>query len=244
MEPFQRQVDECNPLIPGYTGYIPYRFYRIGTSFGNDSVWCVNAFREATQRKCDQMEELRLTAATAPQLPPLVSNEEIINVLDDYNSKHHPNVLGPVETKRSLLEPPIPGWTGFVPRSKVTEFGHGARYHVMAENCYRDFQNSLDRAKQDPATKESIKEIPATKLKESRPYQRFYRPEGMMPKYTGHIPHERSGIGKTFGNVSRSCSVCNHPEVSYGIYLDKKRKAVKFQEPIKEEKIPLTAANN
>lgn len=67
---------------------------------------------------------------------------------------HH--FAGPVETKRSLLEPPMPGWTGFVPRSKVTEFGHGARYHVMAENCYRDFQNSLDRAKQDPATKESM----------------------------------------------------------------------------------------
>lgn len=24
----------------------------------------------------------------------------------------------------------------------------------------------------------------------SRPQQRFYRPEGMMPKYTGHIPRK------------------------------------------------------
>uniref|UniRef100_A0A8D0BHE3 Sperm microtubule inner protein 5 n=1 Tax=Salvator merianae TaxID=96440 RepID=A0A8D0BHE3_SALMN len=153
MEAFRREVDEGHPLIPGYTGYIPLRFYRIGTSFGNDSVWCVNAFRDATQKKTNQMDELRYTAATAPQLPPICSNEDVINVLDDYNYKHHPNVL--VETKRSLLEPPIPGWTGFVPRSKVTEFGHGVRYHVMAENCYQDFKNSLDRDKRSPDTQET-----------------------------------------------------------------------------------------
>lgn len=61
---------------------------------------------------------------------------------------------GPVETKRSLLEPPIPGWTGFVPRSKVTEHGHGVRYHVMAENCYQDFKDTLDRLRHDQASKD------------------------------------------------------------------------------------------
>uniref|UniRef100_A0A8C6X7Z0 Sperm microtubule inner protein 5 n=1 Tax=Naja naja TaxID=35670 RepID=A0A8C6X7Z0_NAJNA len=152
MTAFRRQVDEYHPLIPGYTGYIPLRFYRVGTSFGNDSVWCVNTFRDITDRKNDQVAELRHTAATTPQLPPICPNEEILNVLDDYNYKHHPNVLGPVDTKRSFLEPPIPGWGGFVPRSRVTEFGHGVRYHVMAENCYRDFKNSLDRVK-DPTGK-------------------------------------------------------------------------------------------
>ncbi|XP_025025767.1 uncharacterized protein C10orf82 homolog [Python bivittatus] len=239
MTAFRRQVDECHPLIPGYTGYIPLRFYRVGTSFGNDSVWCVNTFRDITERKSDQVAELRHTAATTPQLPPLCTNEEVLNVLDDYNYKHHPNVLGIVETKRSLLEPPIPGWTGFVPRSKVTEFGHGVRYHVMAENCYQDFKNSLDRNKQYPAGKDPMKDVPVTKG--SHPRQRFYRPEGMMPKYTGHIPHERSGLGKTFGNVSRSCSVCSHPDESYGAYLTKKRKAEKVQEQIKEDKKALTA---
>ncbi|XP_042311976.1 uncharacterized protein C10orf82 homolog [Sceloporus undulatus] len=236
MSAYRRQVDEHHPLIPGYTGYIPLRYYRIGTSFGNDSVWCVNTFRDVTQRKSNQVNALRYAAATDPQLPPICSNEDVINVLDDYNYKHHPNVLGPVETKRSLLEPPIPGWTGFVPRSRVTEFGQGVRYHVMAENCYQDFKNSLDRVKYGPATREEMKEVQVTKLKESRPHQRFYRPEGMLPKYTGHIPHERSGIGKTFGNVCRSCSVCNHSDVSYGAYLAKKHKAENVQEPMKEDK--------
>ncbi|KAJ7325236.1 hypothetical protein JRQ81_018256 [Phrynocephalus forsythii] len=236
MKAYRRQVDERHPLIPGYTGYIPLRFYRIGTSYGSDSVWCVNAFRDVTQKKSDQLNDLRCTAATAPRLPPICSNEEIINVLDDYNYNHHPNVVGPVESRRSLPEPPIPGWTGFVPRSKVTEFGHGVRYHVMAENCYQDFKDSLDRVKHDPDSKEPKKEVQLAKPKMTRPHQRFYRPEGMLPKYTGHIPHERSGIGKTFGNVCRSCSVCFHPDVSYGAYLAKKRKAEKMQELTQEEK--------
>nr|XP_020635633.1 uncharacterized protein C10orf82 homolog [Pogona vitticeps]XP_020635634.1 uncharacterized protein C10orf82 homolog [Pogona vitticeps]XP_020635635.1 uncharacterized protein C10orf82 homolog [Pogona vitticeps] len=241
MKAYRRQVDERHPLIPGYTGYIPLRFYRIGSSYGNDSVWCVNAFRETTQKKSDQMNELRCIAATAPRLPPICSNEEIINVLDDYNYKHHPNVVGPVESRRSLPEPPIPGWTGFVPRSKVTEFGHGVRYHVMAENCYQDFKDTLGRIKHDPHSKEPMEEVQVAKPKVTRPHQRFYRPEGMLPKYTGHIPHERSGIGKTFGNVCRSCSVCSHPDVSYGAYLAKKRKAKKLQEVTQEEKKVLTA---
>ncbi|XP_060097532.1 sperm-associated microtubule inner protein 5 [Heteronotia binoei] len=230
------QVDESHPLIPGYTGYIPLKFYRIGTSFGNDSVSCVNAFRDMTEKKNDQKDELRTIAATTPQLPPICSNEEIIGVLDDYNYKLHPYVLGPVETKRHLLEPPIPGWTGFVPRSKVTEFGHGVRYHVMAENCYQDFKDMLDRVHAGPASKESKGESHVSKIcRHSPQYQRCYRPEGMLPKYTGHIPHERSGIGKTFGNVCRSCSVCSHGDKSYGAYLAKKHKAETDQEQLKDE---------
>ncbi|KAJ6669040.1 hypothetical protein lerEdw1_007849 [Lerista edwardsae] len=234
MTAFRRQVDDGHPLIPGYTGYIPLRFYRIGTSFGSDSVHCVNEFREAIDRKSQQMCELRHAAATAPPLPPICSNEEMIDILDDYNYKRHPYVLGPVETRRALLEPPIPGWTGFVPRSRVTEFGHGARYHVMAENCYQDFKKLLERGGQDPSIMDT-KGVLQAKTTFSRPQQRFYRPEGMMPKYTGHIPHERSGIGRTFGNISRSCSVCNHKDENYGAYLTKKRKAEQVLEQMVNE---------
>lgn len=59
---------------------------------------------------------------------------------------------GTVVTKRSLLEPPIPGWTGFVPRARVTELGHGVRYHEMAKHCYQDFKDLIDRVHYDPAS--------------------------------------------------------------------------------------------
>ncbi|KAG8135582.1 hypothetical protein E2320_008595, partial [Naja naja] len=188
-------------------------FYRVGTSFGNDSVWCVNTFRDITDRKNDQVAELRHTAATTPQLPPICPNEEILNVLDDYNYKHHPNVLGTVL------------WT---PR----EASWNHPYQAGVALC-------LDPGSQNLVMEYAIiKKVPVTKDSQQ---QRFYRPEGMMPKYTGHIPHERSGLGRTFGNICRSCSVCSHTDKNYGAYLSKKRKMEKGQEQIKENKETLIA---
>uniref|UniRef100_A0A8D2KTX0 Chromosome 10 open reading frame 82 n=1 Tax=Varanus komodoensis TaxID=61221 RepID=A0A8D2KTX0_VARKO len=182
----QKNKNEKDFLL--FLGYIPFRFYRIGSSFGNDSVWCVNAFRDATQRKTDQANELRCLAATAPQLPPLCSNEDIINVLDDYNYKRHPNVLGIV----CLLEPPMPGWTGFVPRSKVTEHGHGVRYHVMAENCYKDFKDCLDRVSHDYCQTllvTAAKWLPHEVCQRTRPSVCRTYLVCLKPGQAGHIPH-------------------------------------------------------
>ncbi|XP_065408468.1 sperm-associated microtubule inner protein 5-like [Chrysemys picta bellii] len=136
-----------------------------------------------------------------------------------------PGYTGTVITKRSLLEPPIPGWTGFVPRARVTELGYGVPYHEMTKNCYQDFKNLRDQVCYDPTSNfQRGKMYEVSKVPNA--YQRFYRPEGMLPKYSGHIPHEHLVIGKTFGNLCRSCSVCTHTEESYGAHLTKKRNAM------------------
>lgn len=41
--------------------------------------------------------------------------------------------------KKPMHEPPIPGWAGFLPRARVTEYGCATRYTVMAKKCYEDF---------------------------------------------------------------------------------------------------------
>uniref|UniRef100_A0A8C3FBB4 Uncharacterized protein n=1 Tax=Chrysemys picta bellii TaxID=8478 RepID=A0A8C3FBB4_CHRPI len=184
MKPNQKPVEACNRLIPGYTGYVPQRFYRIGTTYGDDSMACMTLFHNATQRSRDAQNGLRYIAATTPKLPSICSNEDVLQALYDYNSKHHPYMLGTVITKRSLLEPPIPGWTGFVPRARVTELGYGVPYHEMTKNCYQDFKNLRDQVCYDPTSKMyEVSKVPNA-------YQRFYRPEGMLPKYSGHIPRK------------------------------------------------------
>ncbi|XP_062436368.1 sperm-associated microtubule inner protein 5 [Rhea pennata] len=193
-------------------------------------------FCNTTQRRKDAKNELRRIAATTPQLPPICRNEDVLQVLYNYNYKHHPNRLGSVIIERSLLDPPIPGWTGFVPRAKVTELGHGVRYRVMAKNCFQDFKNLVDRIPYNSSISvhrgETHEMIEVRKIPHA--YQRFYRPEGMMPKYTGHIPHKHLIAGKTFGNLCRSSSVCTHTEDSYGAYLTKKQNAlVKHQQTMK-----------
>ncbi|XP_074855780.1 sperm-associated microtubule inner protein 5 [Carettochelys insculpta] len=226
MQSNQKLVDMGNPLIPGYTGYIPQRFYRIGTTYGDDSKACMTSFHSASQRNRDKLDELRYIAANTPKLPFICSNEDVLQALHDYNYKHHPYMLGPVVTKRSLLEPPVPGWTGFVPRARVTELGYGVRYHEMTKNCYQDFKNLINQVHYDVSNnlhKGKMNEVKVSKVSNTCP--RFYRPEGMLPKYSGHIPHEHLVIGKTFGNLCRSCSVCTHTEESYGAHLTKKRNA-------------------
>nr|XP_025039362.1 uncharacterized protein C10orf82 homolog isoform X1 [Pelodiscus sinensis] len=235
MQPNQNTVDVWNSLIPGYTGYIPQRFYRIGTTYGDDSMACMTSFHSATQRNKETVDELKHIAATTPKLPPICSNEDVLQALYEYNYKHHPHVLGTIETKRHFLEPPIPGWTGFVPRARVTELGYGIRYHEMAKKCFQDFKNIVNKVHCDPSNnlhkgkKDEVKVSKGPSID-----RRFYRPEGMLPKYSGHIPHERLVIGKTFGNLCRSCSVCSHMEESYGVYLTKKHNAaLKLQKNLK-----------
>ncbi|KAM8806083.1 sperm-associated microtubule inner protein 5 [Eudromia elegans] len=223
----RKYLDVRNPPIPGYTGHIPLAFGSIGSSYGRDSVVCTGLFRNTTRRRRDARNELWRGAATTPQLPPICCNDDVLQVLYDYNYKHHPNRLGTVLIEKSLLDPPLPGWTGFVPRAKVTELGHGVRYHVMAKNCFQDFKNLINRVPYDSsisAQRGETHDIEVRKVPQT--YQRFYRPEGMMPKYTGHIPHKHLIAGKTFGNLCRSSSVCTHTEDSYGVYLTKKQKAL------------------
>uniref|UniRef100_A0A8C7A088 Chromosome 10 open reading frame 82 n=1 Tax=Nothoprocta perdicaria TaxID=30464 RepID=A0A8C7A088_NOTPE len=141
----RKNFDARNLPIPGYTGHIPLKFCSIGTSYGGDAVVYVTLFRNATQRHREARNELRRRAATTPQLPPICCNEDVLQVLYDYNYKHHPNRLGTVITERNLLDPPLPGWTGFVPRARVTELGHGVRYRVMAKNCFQDFKNLINQ---------------------------------------------------------------------------------------------------
>ncbi|XP_019357708.1 PREDICTED: uncharacterized protein C10orf82 homolog [Gavialis gangeticus] len=226
MKPIRKYVDACNPLLPGYTGYIPQRCDRVGTSYGNDSFVCMTSMYNAVQRNNDKKDELRYIAATTPRLPPICCNEDVLQALYEYNYKHHPYMLGTEETKRSLLEPPIPGWTGFVPRAKVTDLGDGVRYHEMAKNCYQDFKNIIDQVTCDPSSKINKGEKPNVEVSHiPKVYHRSYRPEGMIPKYTGHVPHQHLIVGKTYGNLCRSCSACSHKEACYGTYLTKKHRA-------------------
>lgn len=55
--------------------------------------------------------------------------------------------------KRHMAEPPIPGYTGYIPRKDATETGLRSRYHEAATNSFESFmdENSLHfRKLQEP----------------------------------------------------------------------------------------------
>ncbi|XP_038614465.1 uncharacterized protein C10orf82 homolog isoform X2 [Tachyglossus aculeatus] len=145
-KPFIRSI----PIPPGYSGYIPLIQHLVGNNFAEDTEHCLETFHRATQRRKDQLEELRHIAATSPKHQAVCSHESVLRAIHDYYHLHHPMLLETKEMKRPLPESPIPGWTGYLPRANVTELGLGVRYQVMAKNCYKDFLELTERAKKAP----------------------------------------------------------------------------------------------
>ena len=48
------------------------------------------------------------------------------------------------EDKRPWLEPPIPGYEGYIPRIGTTELGLGGRYHVATGDGLKAFKAEKD----------------------------------------------------------------------------------------------------
>ncbi|KAM6185630.1 sperm-associated microtubule inner protein 5 [Rhynchocyon petersi] len=134
------------PVTPGYSGFVPFLSCE-GTPGEDNISQCLKIFREKTQKYKDQLEELRRSAATAPKLKPICSQESVLRALHEYYRQNHPMSLECKNIKKPLEEPPIPGWAGYLPRAKVTELGCATRYTVMARNCYKDFLDIIERTK-------------------------------------------------------------------------------------------------
>ncbi|XP_011537645.1 sperm-associated microtubule inner protein 5 isoform X3 [Homo sapiens] len=169
------------PITPGYSGFVPFLSCQ-GMSKEDDMNHCVKTFQEKTQRYKEQLRELCCAVATAPKLKPVNSEETVLQALHQYNLQYHPLILECKYVKKPLQEPPIPGWAGYLPRAKVTEFGCGTRYTVMAKNCYKDFLEITERAKKAHLKPyEEIYGVSSTKT--SAPSPKVLQHEELLPKY-------------------------------------------------------------
>ncbi|XP_051003117.1 uncharacterized protein C10orf82 homolog [Acomys russatus] len=144
-ETFMRKL----PITPGYCGFIPWLSCQ-GTPSEDHMNPCVKAFQERTQRYKEQMDDLNSSVASTPPLKPICSEDTVLWVLHEYAKKYHPLTLECKNMKKPMREPPIPGWAGYLPRARVTEFGCATRYTIMAQKCYEDFLDLVERAKRAP----------------------------------------------------------------------------------------------
>ncbi|XP_002718777.1 sperm-associated microtubule inner protein 5 [Oryctolagus cuniculus] len=169
------------PITPGYSGFVPFVSCQGGSS-EEDVGHCLKTFQESTRRYKAQLEELRCLVATAPTLKPVCSEETVQRAVHEYYRKYHPLSLECKYIKKPPEEPPIPGWAGYLPRARVTEFGCATRYTVMARNCYRDFLNITEQARRarlkpyEVTHGVSTPQLPA-------PSPRVLIHGGLLPKY-------------------------------------------------------------
>ncbi|XP_011715316.1 sperm-associated microtubule inner protein 5 isoform X1 [Macaca nemestrina] len=213
------------PITPGYSGFIPFLSCQ-GTSREDDMNHCVKTFQEKTQHYKDQLREFCCAVATAPKLKPVNSEEMVLRALHQYNQQHHPLLLECKYVKKPLQEPPIPGWAGYLPRARVTEFGCGTRYTVMAKNCYKDFLDITERAKKAHLKPyEEIYGVSSTKT--SAPSPKVLQHEELLPKYPDFsIPDESCpALGRPLREDPRTpltCGCAQRPSIpcSGKIYLE------------------------
>ncbi|KAK2187649.1 hypothetical protein NP493_158g00003 [Ridgeia piscesae] len=130
---------------------------------------------------------------------------------------HQPILLA---DRRSQLEPPMPGYNGYIPRIYTTEMGLGCRYNNMTRNGLHMFRAEQDAHFETMRQPVSVKAPPTPVKGPTATYsQRVYLPDGMIPKYTGYVPRRRYHFGNTYGDTTRSLDVCAHPLENYGAFM-------------------------
>ncbi|CAH6938041.1 1700019N19Rik [Phodopus roborovskii] len=224
-ETFMRKL----PITPGYSGFIPWLSCQ-GTSSEDNMNHCVKAFQERTQTYKEQMQELNCSVASTPALKPICSEDTVLWTLHEYAKKYHPLTLECKNVKKPLQEPPIPGWAGYLPRARVTEFGCATRYTIMAKKCYEDFLDLMEQAKR--AQRKPYEQIygvssahppdPSPKVSKLQGLPPEY-PESSVPGQTS--PSEDSQAPGTCGCAQWSSLSCNR-----NVYGEPPSAAKKFAE--------------
>jgi hypothetical protein len=221
-------------MKPGYTGYVPRRPFIFGGTYRAECEECVDEFLGSRETNSNYKTHLESTVASYPKLHPITKQSLVVkklNHLRDYKD----GAPAIAEDKRTGTEAPIPGYAGFVPRTAVTDLGLGARYHITSEKGYRGFfADSLKHASNlgEPLQSKTMQIEPCDTAGEmgtgpsGNMDRRLYNQTGMLPKYTGYIPHQPYAFGKTYGNMTRSLSACAHEYPTYGTYKTDERRAL------------------
>uniref|UniRef100_A0A8C6R770 Sperm microtubule inner protein 5 n=3 Tax=Nannospalax galili TaxID=1026970 RepID=A0A8C6R770_NANGA len=218
LRPAQSEIMESSktfmrklPITPGYSGFIPWLSCQ-GTPSEDHMDYCVKAFQERTQQYKDQLQELNCLVANAPTLKPVSSENTVLRELHKYAQKYHPWTLECKCIKKPLHEPPIPGWAGYVPRARVTEYGCATKYTIMAKKCYKDFLDLVEQAKRARLKPyEEIYGVSTTQSSDPKvsPHHEIPTPYPESSVPGGRPPHEDARPPGTCGCVQWASLSCN-----------------------------------
>lgn len=220
-------------MVPGYTGYMPRMTFKFGDTYKRNSDRCIDEFTTNRDNYSVKMSALNQQTAAHPRLTAISYDPSVRDHLNRYRDTH-PTQPILMDDKRGLLEAPIPGYQGFVPRIGPTEIGLGQRYKTRTQQGLNAFANDQQRAfgtySAVPASQRSLGQLQQGGVSvDKAPYdfvsgqsysRRIYPNGGMIPKYTGYVPQRRYVFGNTYGDTTRSLEVCAHGKPSFGEYLN------------------------
>lgn len=203
-------------MVSGYTGYIPSRKFNFSNTYRVECDNCVDDQitnkNQKFHKECDIIDQVRSTKKHTP----ISTNSELKREMDNFKDSSLQYKLLKND-KRETTEPPIPGYTGFIPRIGATELGLGSTYHETTKKGLIDFKSNYIFNHQNnlgvSVDRTQSARVPASKDK------RLYVPPGMIPKYTGYVHGKKFNFGDTYGNTTRKLPVCTHSSMNFGEYM-------------------------
>jgi hypothetical protein len=213
-------------MVPGYTGYIPRIPFKFGDTYKVDCDYCIDDHLSNMDKYRSKEGSLMSSTNNLPRLQAQARDPGVRNHLNTYRDTH-PSRPIKMDDKRTPTEPPMPGYRGYIPRIGNTELGLGARYHEITKQGLQTFWNETNQH----ALRQSAPINPNRNPADFDPRgaktaaglgKRLYKPDGMIPKYTGYVPQRRYNFGLTYGDTTRSLEVCNHEYSSFGEFVKTK----------------------
>lgn len=212
-------------MVPGYTGYIPSRKFHFSDTYKVESDICIDDFLGSKQEKLNKDSSLINNVLTQSKHIKIADDSDVKRSLDNFKDVRMKNT-GFRNDKREFTEPPMPGYTGHIPRIFPTELGLGARYNQTTARGLAEFKNNYLRQTTSFETKgvqssDDFSSHMASSQENFSKTKKIYAKPGMIPKYTGYVHGRKFQFGNTYGNTTRGLPVCNHDAPSFGTYMEK-----------------------
>jgi len=131
-------------MMPGYSGDIPRSLNKFGGTYRSICDECVDEFITDYERNKMKQADLIKMSSLFPRLRPICGDPRVrdhMNLWSDCLMKT--SVLA--TDRKSLTEPPLPGYTGYIPRMYNTELGLASRYHKASGRSLESFKENIDR---------------------------------------------------------------------------------------------------
>lgn len=205
-------------MVSGYTGYIPSRKFNYSNTYRVECDNCIDDLISNKNEKFRKESNILDQVKSAPKHSLITTGSELKREMDNFkDSTLQFKVLK--NDKRETCEPPIPGYTGFVPRIAATDLGLGATYHETTKKGLIDFKDNyvFNQSQKgfQPLERSQSARAPGTNANAKR----IYVPPGMIPKYTGYVHGRKFQFGNTYGNTTRTLPVCTHSSMNFGEYM-------------------------
>ena len=186
-------------MVPGYTGYIPKALNHFGSRYAESCHYAISAFKTDQDTYRKKMEGTRrhghIQSSSAPATPLKPIAQEAKPYLPLY-SKQKYSTISPFNMPDGHPQKYfMSGYTGFIPKQQKY-MGEG--YPIITTKALQE--HALECEKLEELMKAPVVLDHPPPVVKQAPLL-FKKGQGLLPRYTGHIPGKQWSLLQYYGNL-------------------------------------------